>query len=80
MSGGVNLPRQQAVVNFIDMQAEILYMDSLDVGATLVSPTVAEADFGRSKDRPYNSAQASLISIIHHLPAASIIAKPISLG
>ncbi len=24
-----------------------------DVGATLVSPTVAEAGFGRSKDRPY---------------------------
>ncbi len=49
-----------------DMQTEILYTDNLDVGATLVSPTVAEADFGRSKDRPYNSAQANLISLIHH--------------
>ena len=37
------------------MQADILYLDNLDVGATLVSPTVAEASFGRSKDRPYDS-------------------------
>ncbi len=50
------------------MQTEILYMANLDVGATLVSPTVAEAGFGRSKDRPYDSAQASLISVIHHSP------------
>ena len=35
------------------MQIEILYMDNLDVGATQVSPTVAEAGLGRSKDRPY---------------------------
>ena len=33
-----------------------------------MSPTVAEAGFGRSKDRPYDSAQASLISIIRHSP------------
>ncbi len=53
MAGFAAPGKAQGVVNYEDMPADILYLHNLDVGATLVSPTVAEVSFGRSKDRPY---------------------------